>query len=299
MTQQGLKEPSQLNLPHMHSSFTCRLCGAMFFKENELFHHIEMRCLKNFVAQPSISYSIRELSMSKQSEMKLKLPSSVRKQVYKPKLSGRFNFSLKNLKFHSGKIHENEVTSLYFSGSIQLGSLIGGCGWWIVQKDLVCAYGAAPVLQTFPSLVRLEYEALLNGLQSAIRKRIRRLSIKGSSDLILTQLYSGFESLVMFQTVNYAVKDIHSAILRALKQFDFFEFELIDPAKSFYSKKLAEKAVIDYQYNFEQNIAKKVKESVVEIDGIEEISSSNDSLKQFVLKTIKDCQFSSLLSNSV
>ena len=78
--------------------------------------------------------------------------------------------------------------SLLFSGSLHPGSLTSGCGWWLLVDKKVIAHGGAAVHQTFPSLIGLEYEGLLNGLNAAIRKNVKKIIIKSNNDFILSHL---------------------------------------------------------------------------------------------------------------
>ena len=90
--------------------------------------------------------------------------------------------------------HIDVIPSLYFSGALQPGFLTGGCGWWIVQDKKVIAHGGIHVHQLFPSMLGLEYEGLLNGLQVAMRKWVKRLIIKSESDFILAYLSTTIQS---------------------------------------------------------------------------------------------------------
>jgi hypothetical protein len=173
----------------------------------------------------------------------------------------RFHFPTPNLKFLSGKLRDNVVATLIISGVLQPDSLTGGCGWWVSSKDLVIAYGATPVQQTFPSKLGLEYEGLLNGLQSAIRKGIKHLIVKGSIDLIFA-LNSMNGMNYYFSTINYQLKDIQTAVSKALKQFQHLELEMVRNAQeTYYPMKLAEKGIADLEKKKVESVLKLQNES--------------------------------------
>ncbi len=161
-------------------------------------------------------------------------------------------------KFLSGRVAPDVTATLYFAGKVNQGSLTGGCGWWVIDGTTVIAYGAAPVLQNFPSPIRLEYEGLLNGLQAAIRKGIRNLIIKGCSDLILTHFSTGIQQKLYWQTIVFSVKDLHQAIIRSFQQFLHYEFVLINHDDNYYADRLAEKAIFDHQQQNEAILSKKL-----------------------------------------
>jgi ribonuclease HI len=173
----------------------------------------------------------------------------------------KFNFNVKHWKFLSGRVRENAVGSMFFSGFMSKSSLTGGCGWWVVDEDVVIAYGAAPVIQAFPSLIRLEYEALLNGMQAAIRKGLRHIVVKSANNLILTRLSGGMDHSPLFTTIDRDIRDIYAAILRSLNQFLTVDFELIPAEEAYYSQKLAEKAIHDQAQQREAAVIKKQNET--------------------------------------
>lgn len=140
-------------------------------------------------------------------------------------------------------------TSLFFAGASHQYSLIGGCGWWVANENSVICYGSAPVQQGFPSPLRLEYEALLNGLHAALKRSVKRINIKGCSDYILTNVAKDYVSEGIsaideyFHVTNYMIKDLHSAIIKALKSFHSVTFEQISSVINTDAQRLAEKAM--------------------------------------------------------
>jgi ribonuclease HI len=145
--------------------------------------------------------------------------------------------------------------TLNFGSVFKQDSLIGGCAWWISQerKSIVCN-GSLPVIQTFPSLIRLEYEALLNGLKDAFQRNFRNIIIRGSSQFVIYHLQSGTISPV-FQTVYVLIKDLYAAIKRLLPEFTY-ELQLVSKKKNYFSHKLAENIIIDYHNKRDMKIAK-------------------------------------------
>ena len=192
------------------------------------------------------------------------------------------------------------VIDIFFSGAVNKNYLTGGCGWWIANGESVVAYGCAPVKQNFSSLLRLEYEGLLNGLQAMIRKGIRRIRINSTSDLILAHLAYGVRVFQHLGSIEYTVKDLHSAILKSLKQFDYFIFELVAPAANANSTRLAEKALADHDAHAEQAIDKKFKfaENSNNIANALYLSS-NDAYDYWLDKLEADANMQALIKGSL
>lgn len=115
--------------------------------------------------------------------------------------------------------HQNpgKCGTLYFSAFLPIDSLVGGCAWAVHDDgNVLITSGAVSVSLTYSSILRLEYEALLNGLKAAFTKKIRRLTIKGNSQMILEHLLHGFHTFPYFQTIYHSVKDLSAAIVKLL-----------------------------------------------------------------------------------
>jgi ribonuclease HI len=145
--------------------------------------------------------------------------------------------------------------TLFFGSVVKPDSLVGGCAWWMNdEQQNVIANGSLPVIQTFPSLIRLEYEALLNGLKAAFQKNLRNIVIKGSSQFVINHLLTGVFN-PFFTSMYSTIKDLYVAIQRLLPEFNY-EVELISPRRNYFSHKLAENIIIDYHRKRDMRIAK-------------------------------------------
>lgn len=148
--------------------------------------------------------------------------------------------------------------TLYFGGVLKKDSLVGGCAWWIAdQYHETIAHGSDPVQQASQSLIRLEYEGLLNGLKAAFLKNIRVIQIKGSSHMVISHFKNRDVKFPFFQTVYYLVEDLSSAIANVLVQFTYYEFELISADENLYTRKLSENIINSFQKRKETRFIKR------------------------------------------
>ena len=159
---------------------------------------------------------------------------------------------------HALPMHGAIDPSVYvvsFGAIVKPDSLIGGCGWWISNElKTVVVHGSAPVQQAFPSQVRLEYEALLNGLKAAHLKHMKFLLIRSCSDMVLSMLRN--EKFHMFQSIYSLVSDLDQAVQKLLPQFAHIELEWIHPDNNFYSQKLAKDSIANFYRRKESHFSK-------------------------------------------
>lgn len=147
---------------------------------------------------------------------------------------------------------------LYFGGVLKRDSLIGGCAWWIAdQYHETIAHGSDPVQQASQSLIRLEYEGLLNGLKAAFLKGIRVIQIKGSSNMVISHFKDRDFKYPYFQTLYHLVEDLSSAIANVLVQFSYHEFELISAEENQYTRKLSDNIINSFQKRKETRFIKR------------------------------------------
>lgn len=147
------------------------------------------------------------------------------------------------------QVTNNSRGILYFGASVRPHSLIGGASWWIAsESNKIVTYGSIYVHQTFPSLIRLEYEALLNGLRAVCLNNFGRVTITGSSRFVLTHLSQRFETKFPFmRSVHVQVDDVVEALKKVLFKLQHFEAELISKDANNYANTLAEKAIVKYE----------------------------------------------------
>jgi hypothetical protein len=143
-------------------------------------------------------------------------------------------------------IHEpSPSVTLYFGAVVHPYSQVGGCSWWMCdERKNVVGYEAHPIIQSFPSLVRLEYEALLNSLKAAYHKNFRTITICGSSEFVMTTFRNpNFSNY--FTSIYALIKEQHETIQQLLMQFDY-RVEILTPKENHFAHKLSENIIIDY-----------------------------------------------------
>lgn len=151
--------------------------------------------------------------------------------------------------------HDKSIYIVSFGAIVKPDSLVGGCGWWISNENkTVVIHGSAPVQQAFPSQVRLEYEALLNGLKAAHLKHMKYLLIRSCSDMVLSMLRN--EKFHMFQSIYSLVSDLDQAVQKLIPQFAHIELEWIHPDNNFYSQKLAKDSIANFYRRKESHLSK-------------------------------------------
>lgn len=147
---------------------------------------------------------------------------------------------------------------LYFGGLCKtdpaVGTMIGGCAWWISnQVDVLIIQGSLPVKLSNISLMRVEYEGLLNGLKMALLRGFRSLVVRGSSEAILNHLFEennnnnqgsvhshsqqfsqGFRSAYTNMT------ELKESTLSFFPQFERLEFELVSADQNQYVHQMAD-----------------------------------------------------------
>ena len=145
--------------------------------------------------------------------------------------------------------------TLFFGSAVKPFSLVGGCGWWIRdEKGAVIVHGSAPVQQTYQSLIRLEFESLLNGLKAAYLKHFKYLNVKGTCEIAFLLLQG--REVICLDSVYYSVKDLVGAIKNLLPQFRFLDLELLTEEQNFYARKLAKGVIDDFLKRQEKSARK-------------------------------------------
>lgn len=141
---------------------------------------------------------------------------------------------------------QGKCGTLFFSAYLPTDSLVGGCAWAVHDdSNALVVNGSVTVSLTYSSILRLEYEALLNGLKAAFTKKIRRLTIKGNSQMILEHLMNGDHTFPYFQSIYHTVKDLSAAIVKLLPQFHSVTSELMSVEENYLVHNLAIQAIQD------------------------------------------------------
>jgi len=150
---------------------------------------------------------------------------------------------------------------LYFSAFVQIDNEIGGCAWRVVDDHEVqlIVEGSEPVVQDHCSLMRMQLEALLNGLKAAFTKKLRRLVIKSDSTMIVNQLLRDSSSNIFQSADSHCIRDLTSAILKLLPQFHYIESHLISCEENTSVQERASEAIYEY-YNkkFDKMVDRKI-----------------------------------------
>ena len=114
--------------------------------------------------------------------------------------------------------------TLFFGGVLNPNSLTGGCAWSLIDSNnRRIAHGSYSVVQDFPSLIRLEYEGLLNGLQACLLKNLLSIHIKSCSGFSVYQYTHPERPYTLLSSIYHAVYDLNNAINKVLPRFKHYE----------------------------------------------------------------------------
>jgi ribonuclease HI len=148
---------------------------------------------------------------------------------------------------------------LFYGGAVRRESLIGGCSWLLVDMNRVTiASGSYSVLQTFPSLCRLEFEGLLNGLQAAFLKNMNNIIIRGPSTMIHSFFSGdGMPASPHLAVMYRSVEDLIVAIRKLLPRFKY-QFELIHKDENLFAQRLASNVISEYFRKKDMKLARQM-----------------------------------------
>ena len=162
---------------------------------------------------------------------------------------------------YSAHSHNRFSATLYFGGMLDhqdKHSLMGGNAWCLLdQNDKRIAHGSFAVQQNFPSVTRLEYEGLLNGLQAALMKNFTSIRVRGSSTSVIAQ-YSTGRQCAFLGSLYHSISDITTAISSVLVHFKNVQFELITPEMNKFVHKLSKGAITTHHSKLEIKLEKKI-----------------------------------------
>lgn len=149
-----------------------------------------------------------------------------------------------------GSLLDRFIT-VYFAGISKKDSLTGGCGWSLMDEHYrVVTQGSCYVVQNFPSQLRLEFEALLNGLKAAITNGFTHVLVAGTSAIVLSYIRGGVgisNFLQTFKSVQTEIIDLTGSIRVALRVFREVRVESISESENIHCIKQAEKALHAFQ----------------------------------------------------
>jgi hypothetical protein len=153
--------------------------------------------------------------------------------------------------------------TLYYGGVLNPdGSLIGGCAWCLIDNNnRRIAHGSYSVVQEFPSLVRLEYEGLLNGLQACLLKNLLSVKVRGCNGLSVSQFPFPPGNLpdkqcAMLSSMYHSVDDLSCAINKVLPRFKYYEFGTIPGELNGFVFKVAKGAIKTHERKDEIKLEK-------------------------------------------
>lgn len=139
------------------------------------------------------------------------------------------------------------VGSLYFAGEVKPESAVAGAAWMILDAhDGLIVQGSIPVTppqpQITPSQIRAEYEALYQGLVTALQHRISILVVKGTSELIHAHFFNG-PKFPLFAALCRSVEDLASRISQLILLFQKVSYEHMPSGHAGFTQKIAGDAI--------------------------------------------------------
>ena len=255
--------------PHQEHGHACRFCGSTFpsfniLKAHSNFHHPQQahalaQAQTGLTILPKDPFTNQRHRRTERSRQYAKEHyNNNQTQSYPPNISTttiptqpkKVGGWRQDWVFHNGPIDTRVPANLIFCGISEPGSLTGSCGFWIHSDNLVIACGATVVHQNFSSILNLEYEGLLNGLQAAIRRGVTQLFITCPSELMLNHMTDLKGTFFPFlSTIEHSIRPIKVAIDKALTIVGNYAFRLHPRDTVNPTERTAKKALADYHSN--------------------------------------------------
>ena len=224
---------SPLSKPFMFVS--CNHCKSKFANDRYLNYHKNFECVTRITACKDKKGSNQSRNIERNVERLAPSPRTVAS--------------------HISSDHTDSYI-LYIGGLVQSDSLTGGSAWLLLNNSHhKVATGSNHVILNFPSLIRLEYEGLLNGLKATYYKGIRKLIIKSSSSYLITDCLNKNTYIHPYlTTINHDLTHIKQVINNLLLQFYEIKFDLINIDTNKRVVKQALNVLNQYNYNKYNNI---------------------------------------------
>lgn len=221
------------------SNGACRDCGGTFAEFLVYTSHIEV-CRRS--KRPDKS---KPLSLVVENEPKLFSTRSVDTTDSEPS-----SFTMRTSPSMSSSSNTSPVSlegTLYFGGYVNPETLASASAWWIADAaEVVIAQGSAPVnLDMNSSIYRVEYEGLLHGLLTAIQHNVKKLVVRGSSEIV--NQFTSLEEIAFLRSIQTSEKDITDYILKVIPKFQRIEFVKIPLERNHYVRMIAEDASFKFQ----------------------------------------------------
>ena len=224
---------SPLSKPFMFVA--CSHCKSKFANDRYLNYHKNFECVTRITACKDKKGSNQSRNIERNADRLAPSPRTVAS--------------------HISSDHTDSYI-LYIGGLVKPDSLIGGSAWLLLNNSHhKVATGSNHVILNFPSLIRLEYEGLLNGLKATYYKGIRKLTIKSSSSYLITDCINKNTYIHPYlTTINHDLAHIKQVIYNLLLQFYEIKFDLINIETNKRVVKQALNVLNQYNYNKCNNI---------------------------------------------
>jgi ribonuclease HI len=168
-------------------TWNCLHCSNSFSKKNKLQQHLEsgvheqkryscQECEREF---PGLSGLTQHLEATGHARKELRLMSVMLNDAQQPRLM-----------LTNGSSQSNFECTMYFDGSaINNPGKVGGCGWVLLDHlEREMMHDGLQFCCDNATSNQAEYRALIGGLKAAIDEGVKRLKVKGDSELVIRQV---------------------------------------------------------------------------------------------------------------
>jgi uncharacterized protein with PIN domain len=237
-------------------SQNCKDCGQYFPTFPLFSNHVKMTGHMNEDSFRSMKKnSFRESNKSYNQPNKFPLTSSIGFTNQTSILPSEY---LDGLNYNT--IYKKPINLCFIA--VMNDSFVGEIAWVLLDPfSKIITQGSTQMKQLYPSLIRLEYEAFIQGLKAALIHHIYRINVITTSNTLIQQVSSGF-SLKYIEEVIRVDHEIISAVNSLVSRFELLEFELISYGNTALAYQLVKDAIkntsrleaIKLDVNFDKNL---------------------------------------------
>lgn len=141
------------------------------------------------------------------------------------------------------EVNDSEPYTLFFDGGSRgngTSHAVAGCGF-IIYDDKGKEFTNGSMPMGIATNNEAEYNGLLLGIAEARKKGLKKLVVKGDSQLVIRQMTGEY------QVKNHQLKLLHDQITRMCKGFEAVSFMHVERALNGAADKLANKAMDEYE----------------------------------------------------
>jgi ribonuclease HI len=223
-------------------SWVCQICSKSFREQRHLYQHLSSgthesdryvchECDRRFKSLSGLNQHLEMTGHSRREERLVHtLVSDTQRMRNLPMIT------------NGPAISAPPECILYFDGGAQPNPGYGGCGWYLLDdRGLEIECRSEPVREGSCDVTNneAEYRGLINGMQAALDEHVRRLLVRGDSELVINQMRGVYECR------HPNLTRLHAEARRLAQRFHAVQYERVARAANAVANRLATDAVAD------------------------------------------------------